>query len=316
MLKKLNLKIVVNKKISIKKSAYTLLELSIVIAIMAVMMTGAIGISVSTFNNTKKIATEMKLRQLYNAVGKFLLINKRMPCPARLNLTINDNGYGEEVGNGSGCSGFTGVYQGANSNHFYGMIPMKSLGLPLEFSRDEYGSKISYIIDDRFTRSFQDVPNFSNPSFGTVGNYGVAFNIKEKPPSSGKLDSAGAIMIIMSHGKNKFGAFNDNSTTQNTAPTDLDELSNSYSANFDNNFIFKSPNSEIFDDIMIYKTRNQLVEEFNAFYLIACSDAGTIFGNKNAYYGQNLFGTCTNGIVPEIYCDKFGNWHLINGCTN
>lgn len=316
MLKKLNLKIVVNKKISKPKSAYTLLELSIVIAIMAVMMTGAIGISVSTFNNTKKIATEMKIRQLYNAVGKFLLINKRMPCPARLDLTINDNSYGEEVGNGSGCSGFTGVYQGSNANHFYGMIPMKSLGLPLEFSRDDYGSKISYIIDDRFTRSFQDVPNFSNPSFGTVTNYGTAFNIKEKPPSSGKLDSAGAIMIILSHGKNKFGSFNDNSSTQNTLPTDVDELSNSYVENFDNNFIFKSLNSEIFDDIMIYKTRNQLVEEFSAFYLIACSDAGTLFANKNAYYGQNLFGTCDNGIVPEIYCDKFGNWHMINGCTN
>jgi len=316
LLKKLSLKFVVNKKISKAKSAYTLLELSIVIAIMAVMMTGAIGISVSTFNNTKKIATEMRLRQLYDAVGKFLLINKRMPCPARLDLTINDNGYGEEVGNGSGCSDFTGVYQGVNSNHFYGMIPMKSLGLPLEFSRDEYGSKISFIVDDRFTRSFQDVPNFANPSFGTVSAYDTAFNIQEKPPSAGKTNSAGAIMIILSHGKNKFGAFNDNATTQNIAPTDVDELSNAYSANFDNNFIFKSLNSEIFDDIMIYKTRNQLVEEFSAFYLIACNNAGSLFDNKNAYYGQNIFGTCANGIVPEIYCDKYGSWHLINGCTN
>ena len=305
------------KKLAKKtNSAYTLLELSIVIAIMAVMMTGAIGISVSTFNNTKKIATEMRIRQLYNAVGKFLLINKRMPCPARLDLTINDNSYGEEVGNGSGCSGFSGVYQGNNVNNFYGMIPMKSLGLPLEFGRDEYGSKISYIVDDRFTRSFQDAPNFSNPSFGTVANYASAFNIQEKPPSTGKLSSAGAIMIILSHGKNKFGAFNENSLTQNTLPADADELSNSYVANFDNNFILKSLNSEIFDDIMIYKTRNQLVEEFNAFYLIACENAGSLFANKNAYYGQNLFGTCANGIVPEVYCDKYGNWHMINGCTN
>lgn len=306
----------VNKKISNPKSAYTLLELSIVIAIMAVMLTVAIGISVSTFNNTKRISTEMRLNNAYNAIGKFLLINKRLPCPARLDLTINDNSYGEEVGNGSGCSGFAGVYQGSNSNHFYGMIPMKSLGLPLEYSRDEYGSKISFIVDDRFTRSFQDVPNFANPSFGTVSAYDTAFSVQEKPPSAGKVASAGAIMIILSHGKNKLGAFNDNATTQNTAPTDTDELSNAYSANFDNNFVLKSINSEIFDDIMIYKTRNQFVEEFNAFYLIACNNAGSVFANKNAYYGQNIFGTCVNGIVPEIYCDKYGNWHLINGCTN
>jgi len=299
-----------------KIKAYSLLELSIVISIIAVLMTGAIGISVSTLNKSKNTATNMRLIQIYDAIGKFLLINKRLPCPARLDLDLNSNSFGEEVGNGSGCSGYSGVYVGSNVNHFYGMIPMKSLGLPMEFGRDEYGSKISYIVDDRFARSFQDVPNFSNPSFGTVSNYNTAFNIFDKPPSAGKLNTAGAIIVILSHGQNKLGAFNYNSTTQNIASTDVDELSNSYSANFDNNFTLTSKNSEIFDDIMIYKTRNQLVEEFSAFYLIACNNAGSLFDNKNAYYGQNIFGTCVNGIVPEIFCDKYGNWHLINGCTN
>ena len=136
----------VNKKISKPKSAYTLVELSIVILILAVLMTGGLTITIGSFNKAKKISTQNKINEIYKSLGKFLLENKRLPCPASLELTKSDNSYGVEYRNVSGCG--TGVGSGVfksttNPNIFYGMIPAKTLNLPLSMSEDDFGSKIS-----------------------------------------------------------------------------------------------------------------------------------------------------------------------------
>ena len=74
---------------------------------------------------------------------------------------------------------------------------------------------------------------------------------------------------------------------------------------------------KIFDDIVLFKTRNQIVQDFNAFYLIACLNSG--FTNQiHAYYDQNIYDNDCAGLnykkIPEKYCDKFGRWHEINRC--
>ena len=307
------------------KSAYTLIELSIVILIVSFLMTGALTITIGSLNKAKKNYTQSKINQIYNAIGKFLLENKRLPCPASLELTKDNNLYGMEVGSGSGCSG-SGVYQSPTSaNIYYGMVPSKTLGLPSNMAEDEFGSKISYVIDERFTKSYQDVPNFANFGFGTTDPYTATINVIEKPSAISREITQDAILLIISHGLNKFGAFNANASTQNAIsidPNETDEASNSYSSAFDNNFIYYSQNSKTFDDLVLFKTRNQIVEDFNAFYLIACKDAGVKFENKNSYYGQTLYSTTpcdgspTYQKILEKYCDRFGNWVDINKCEN
>ena len=53
----------------------------------------------------------------------------------------------------------------------------------------------------------------------------------------------------------------------------------------DNNVIkVASNNSDIFDDILFYKTRNQLVQDFSAFNLIPCqATTTTISGFNNGF---------------------------------
>ena len=283
-------------------------------------MTGALTITIGSLNKAKKNSTQNKINQIYSAVGKFLLENKRLPCPANLQLTKNSNSYAVETGNGNGCGG-TGVYQSSSSaNIFYGMVPTKTLGLPLSMAEDDFGSKISYVIDERFAKNFQDVANFANYGFGTTDPYNSTINVKERPSQISRTITSDAILIIASHGLNKFGAFNTNSTSQNDRSSDQDEMENDYNSSFDNNFIYSSQNSEIFDDVIFFKTRNQIVQDFNAFYLVACKDAGSQFENKSAYYGQNIYSTASCGLtyqkILEKYCDKFGNWIEINKCEN
>jgi prepilin-type N-terminal cleavage/methylation domain-containing protein len=310
---------VVNKKISKPKSAYTLVELSIVILILAVLMTGSLTITIGSFNKAKKISTQNKINEIYKSLGKFLSENKRLPCPASLELKKNDNFYAVEYGSGSGCG--TGVGSGVfksptNPNIFYGMIPAKTLNLPLSMGEDDFGSKISYVIDERFTTSFQEFISNTNSGFGTTQPYASIITVKEKPSSISRDITQDAILVIISHGFNKSGAFNANAQNQNPRSSDLDEGENEYNS-FDNNFIYYSQNSAVFDDVVFFKTRNQIVQDFDAYYLIACINAGAGFSPNHAYYGQNLYGiSCgfTYKKIPEKYCDKFGNWFEINRC--
>ena len=314
----------VNKKISKPKSAYTLIELSIVILILAVLMTGGLTITIGSFNKAKKISTQNKINEIYKSLGKFLLENKRLPCPASLELTKNDNSYGVEYGSGSGCGTGavgSGVYVNpTNPNIFYGMIPAKTLNLPLSMGEDDFGSKLSYVIDQRFTTVFQEVISIAvNSGFGTTYPYTSIITVKEKPSSISRDITSDAILVIISHGLNAFGAFNANARTQNPRSSDPDENDNDYNASFNNNFIYNSQNSEIFDDVVLFKTRNQIVQDFDVHYLVACLNAGVNFSEKSAYFGQYLFGTSCGfdyKKIREKYCDKFGNWFEINNCDN
>lgn len=311
----------IRNKVLKPKSAYTLIELSIVILIISFLMMGGLTITISSLNKAKKISTQNKINEVYNAVGKFLLENKRLPCPASLILTKDNNLYGVESKSSTGCN-----VSILNNNIFYGMVPVKTLNLPLNMGEDDFGSKISYIIDQRFTSNFQDVISDKTTGFGTTQNYTGIITINEKPSSIARTITADAILVILSHGLNKSGAFNHNSTIQNARSLDSDESENdansSVANGFDNIFIYNSQNSKIFDDVMIFKTRNQIVQDFNAFYLIACLDDGLAnpFASKSVYYGQNLYGTKCSGAgftydkIPEKYCDRFGKWHEINRC--
>jgi prepilin-type N-terminal cleavage/methylation domain-containing protein len=315
---------VIRNKVSKPKSAYTLIELSIVILIISVLMMGGLTITISSLNKAKKISTQNKINEIYNAVGKFLLENKRLPCPASLTLTKDSNLYGVESRDGSGeCN-----VSLSKDNLYYGMVPAKTLNLPLNMGEDYFGGKISYIIDKRFATNFQDNISNKTTGFGTTQAYTGAMTIYEKPSSISRAITADAILIILSHGLNKFGAFNNNATVQNARSSDSDESENDANSGvangFDKNFIYNSQNSKIFDDVMIFKTRNQIVQDFNAFYLIACLDDGSAnpYGNKSVYYGQNLYGTKCTGTgftydkIPEKYCDRFGRWHEINRCES
>ena len=304
----------IRNKVSKPKTAYTLVELSIVILMISFLMTGSLAITISSLNKAKKISTQNKINEIYNAVGKFLLENKRLPCPASLTLTKDNSLYGIESGSGSGCSG-DGIY--SLDNVFYGMVPVKTLNLALNMGEDDFGSKISYIIDQRFTTSFQNVITNKTTGFGTTASYNSVLTVNERPSEISRAITQDAILVILSHGLNKSGAFNANSSSQNPRSSDVDELSNDYNASFDNVFIYNSQNSQIFDDIVLFKTRNQIIQDFDAFYLIACLDSG--FANQqHAYYDQNIYGNDCTGFtykkIPEKYCDKFGNWFEINRC--
>jgi prepilin-type N-terminal cleavage/methylation domain-containing protein len=318
-----------NYKKTASNTAFTMIELSVVILIIAILMFGSFS-STGIVNNAKEKVTKDRIDVVYKALGNFLIVNKRLPCPASILNPRRGANYGKEIRNpaGQGCAG-TGIYASstsASSSSFLvsGMLPTYDLNLGEDFAEDAFGNKMGYFIDQRFTYDFISAPdpNLTLASFGTA-NYKNIMWIKNKNNNGEILINSDAIVTIVSAGVNGFGAFK-NTGIQNTHSSLREEAENELvvEQGFNKVFFNEYNDSESFDDIVFFKTRNDFVNDFNAMFLIPCKGNDIVdsdFINSDsvkvsAYYGSKpIFATnsCPFGVESvkkSIKCDVFGKW--------
>ncbi len=326
------------------RKAYSLLELSIVITIISILITGAMSTATSTINSSKNKVTRQKLGIIYKAIGSFVSANGRLPCPANITLLKSNASYGQEV---AGCSSMisnaNGIFvSAASSNLIYGMVPVAALGLSNNFGEDEFETKISYVVDKNFTVSANQnsAPDFSQSNFSTQALVNISNNITvtEKDGSNQFNPATNAFFVLISHGANKGGGYPANSSSQNAVPSDVDELSNvGGSSSFDNIFISVSTNSEKFDDMLVYSNPRVFVTEFNIFRLLPCnrmsayavppsigSSPDTNYPDNNsggnAWFGQIIVGNGCSGAgdIDKFHskkCGPFGQWIIQSSCS-
>jgi len=320
------------KKIS--KRAFSLIELSIVILIVSILITGALSVSISNINNSKVKVTNDRIKEVYKALGNFLIINGRLPCPASLQkIKSVDSDYGAEVGAPGACEG-AGIYtSNTTSTLIYGMVPIRALGMANDMGEDAFESKLNYIVDKNFTST----STFGTAAF-TYGSYNAAnetITIQDKPGGVTQNISFDAIFALISSGSNKSGAFPANSATQNDLSADADEQDNyatnfndsptPKTADFNNNLIISSSNSDVFDDITFFKARNNFISDFSMLSLIPCAayTDGSSYSWPAGSYEQAVTSTtacpnaATNGgpAYPVKRCGAFGVWGaVINAC--
>ena len=316
------------------KRAFSLIELSIVIIIISILLSGALSIATSTTNSAKIKTTNNNIDEIYKALKVYLLANNRLPCPAPITaIKTNSSNYGKISETQVNCYE-SGVYTSTvNANLVYGMVPVQDLGLGTEMAEDGYGSKLAYIVDKRFTNS---------STFGlSASNSGLMMTVKEiTSAGSDQENTKEAIFLIISHGANKSGAFGVNSATQNTASDDGKEQLNyavptvDATASIGNTFYYRAGNSDVFDDVVFYKTRNMMVTESNAFNIISCpalagTSSGISYGGTYMTWGEGKYGqiVTANSLCPTGYratvkyptkrCNTFGQWQdgVVDPCT-
>ena len=322
------------------KTAYSLIELSIVILIISILITGALSVSVRSINNAKIKVTRDRMAEIYKAMGTFLIANNRLPCPASLNLDKSNMSYGNPTGTNGTCTVANGVIASTTAtNLVYGAVPTKALGLSSEMAEDGFGSKFSYVIHKGFTTTIAATTGLHTTTAPYAPTAPI-IQIKENPAATSSTQHA--IFALISHGANKAGAYNANAITQNVASADTDEIDNalptlttSTTANFNDTFISVSSNSDSFDDIVFYKTRNQMIQDFDAMSVIPCSttpftdaDARTYTPSSAATYGQIVSATFPSNVncvgahdfwnhgaaLPQVKCGIFGKWHVAVQC--
>lgn len=282
-----------------KKSAFSMIELSIVLAIIAVIISGSITVSTTALKNAKVKNTKERLEVIKEAMNLYVFNNNRLPCPASLDAITTDSGYGTEVGTAGTCTG-TGIYTSteatANEGIIYGAIPVVDLGLDPEFLGDGFDNKFSYIVPDDLTAAYDPSDDSPLGLEGTnpTGTSGLDTLTVTETISSSDITTEAAY-IILSHGPNGYGAFNINGTSNTAGSGVNDEDDNEETTTFNDNFVIRSSDSS-FDDILIYDLKENIVKESLGFYKTVC--------DVDSYDSPNCSGTDTQDFPISHYYES------------
>ncbi len=307
--------------------AFTLIELSIILAVISILLAGLVSVYSSKDKNIKTQESSDTVKIVYQALQKYLAANKSLPCPASLkSIKSISSDYGFAV-TATNCVG-VGVYQSNSvSTLVYGMVPTATLGLDNKFAEDAYGNKLVYVTDYRLTNSNDFESNINNSNLISI---------------SGGASVSNAIFVIMSRGSNSSGAFPANSATMTTSSVSSEQsndISNfvdntpptASTANFSGNFVQSNSDSN-FDDVILYKTKDEALSENTlGSKLIPCQSSdsteslyGTFMTWPKAYEDQVVAAQTPcpspnwNGsvIYPTKKCGTNGQWSsVINSCA-
>jgi len=255
---------------------FTLLELSVVLLIIAIVTGMAVQSGISVVATARLTATQNKISAIESALMAYRNINDRLPCPASLTIAANTANYGIEAANPGTCSGGTptanfsaaGVTN-TGATGVEGAVPTVTLGLPNDFMYDGWGNRIRYAVDIDMTTAGA----FSGQGLG-CGAQG-AITVKD---GNGNSRSTGAIYALISQGPNAHGAYSQTGTIYNAGVSSAHELINCHCTNsgvagtYAPTYVQKFPAYDsghsadaayYFDDVVTYKERWQLASDLD-----------------------------------------------------
>lgn len=244
------------------QSGFSLVELTVVLAIIAVVMTSAIALFTVSLEGRAYRTTQARLATLQKALFNYRLAYNRLPCPADNENAISGVYYGVEAAVTGYCKGGTPAADLAGSSGAYGMIPVRTLGLPDEAAFDGWGRRFNYAILPNYAleNSFDTIP------MGTIEGLTIS-------TTGGTVITTAAAYIIVSHGKNGHGALNGPTAAPvNASSTNANELLNCKCtstsaanvaadvASFVQGDEKPDPSNAAnsFDDMLVFATRTQL----------------------------------------------------------
>lgn len=187
----------------LNNTGFTLAEMAIVVLLIGIMLTLGLGILKSQADSAAYSATAKKQAVLKDAMVTFLRNNWRLPCPDTNVTPPGPDGTENRIG---------AVTTACTSN--FGVIPYATLGLPREMALDGWGNYMSYHVPflpvaNDWTRT----ANFNPAALGTL-------TVNSAPATP---ITTNAMAIIVSHGKNGYGAYTVKGT-RNVLPTTADPL--------------------------------------------------------------------------------------------
>jgi prepilin-type N-terminal cleavage/methylation domain-containing protein len=214
------------------QGGFTLLELTIVLAIVGLLAVGALKAASALRENAGISETSKRLDTLVMALQTFLMKHNRLPCPADPNIDTN---LGDE-----NCP------SNPSGEILRGVIPSRTLGLSGGRLMDAWDRQFTYVVIAEATK---------NNSF-TSNAWPATLELRDK--AGGKLIQRG-IAVIISHGANGSDAYQSLGATSGAKPpTDEEE-------NFNNDHTFvQAPYStnekNPFDDQVLFLTEDQIVQ--------------------------------------------------------
>lgn len=235
-----------------KQSGFTLVELAVVMVIIGIALTMGMKLLSATMNNAAFSETKAKQQQIKMALIGYLRTNGKLPCP--------DTAAGIPTGNSSACAG-----SAANS---YGVVPWITLQIPREAVLDGWGDFFTYkVANGTSSKNWTDKTSNSSFSINELKVPTNALTVRELNTDGTALNdvTATAVVVLISHGKNGFGAKTSNSATR----IPIDEAGIDEKTNADNTtttFILRPVNDNTaafhgsYDDLVTYMSPQDLIQ--------------------------------------------------------
>ncbi len=240
-----------------KQAGFTLIELAIVLVIIGVLAGSFISTLSSRIDNTRIADTRDELELAKQAMIGYAISQPSpyLPCPDCINAILCPNGTARDGIEDRQVNGSCSV------GNRVGTLPWVTLGLA---EKDAWGNRYRYWVDNTFARDGSGAPSFTlNDS---------AVGIVERRTNDGTATetlASNVAAVLLSHGKNGFGAISSANTLQPGIPAgNVDEQDN---VDLNAVFIKRPPTDEDaatdggpFDDIVIwipeYELKAKMVE--------------------------------------------------------
>jgi len=225
----------------INNSGFTLIEITMVMLIIVLLMTGLLPTITSQIDLQRTTETRKLLRDIQEALIGYTLIYGRLPCPADPTIATGATNAGLERPSCTVAADSTGV------------VPWATLGTS---EIDGWGNRLSYRVTS----------NFADSSDGTGAACAIATGVSFQLCSIGSLTvnssattgtniAIGIPAVIISHGANGSGGYSQQGTTL-PGSADLDEQEN-YDDEADSIYVIHTPTTS-FDDMVVWITPNIL----------------------------------------------------------
>ena len=237
-------------------SGFTLTELAVVMAIIALLIGGLLMPLSAQQETRSRQDTEKALAIVQESLIGFAVINGRLPCPATATLASGSGGSCPSGGAATvaGCEATAGAGAALACVNAGGVLPWATLGLP---ETDAWGNRYTYRVTTMYARgvdpaqtvfggscalnpsdhssynpALADGPRQSAFAICTPGDIVVQTTCTGCTPAPATL-AVNIPAIVISHGRNGFGAYTPQGT-RISLPTDANENEN---ANGDATFV-------------------------------------------------------------------------------
>jgi type II secretory pathway pseudopilin PulG len=130
---------------------FTLAEMAVVILITGLMLTAAAAITLPIMHKARRIETDQKMENIARALDDYAAQNLRVPCPAVPDNKSKSPPFGFEAGSGP-AGNMVPSDCGPDPAGWEGVIPFRTLNIPVDWIRDSAGYFITYAISPAFSQ--------------------------------------------------------------------------------------------------------------------------------------------------------------------
>ena len=199
---------------------FTLIEIAIALFIITLLLASVLVPLTTQVDQRQVSETQKMLEDIKEALIGHAITKGYLPCPDRTSGGVGAAGS-NDVAN-DGIEDYNTGTGACFSTTATGNVPWQTLGLG---AMDPWGNRFRYRVDTDFAHH-TTLFNFATSADLCVGLTSTSC----ASPFTGRLTVAspdGAVAVIISHGKNGFGAMSSLTNTTRPAPTSADELDNS-----------------------------------------------------------------------------------------